>query len=123
MAQMTGISRARFARPLVLATTLALLAGCGQNGDPAAEAPSDASSTPSGSATVMPPSIQIGPLTFMRDDADENLQTWGAWGDPAEATQLTDVAARDSGYPVWSPDGSTIAFDSNRDDPNPGDDT
>jgi Tol biopolymer transport system component len=110
-------------RSLILATTVALLAGCGGNGDPATEVPSDTSSAPPGSVTTSPPSVQIGPLTFMRDDADENLQTWVACGDLAEAIQVTDVAARDSGYPVWSPDGSRIAFDSNRDDPNPDNDT
>jgi Tol biopolymer transport system component len=109
-------------RSLALATTVALLAGCGGNGDAATEVPRDASSAPPGSVTTSPPSVQIGPFTFMRVDADENLQTWVACGDLAEAIQVTDVAARDSGYPVWSPDGSRIAFDSNRDDPNPDDD-
>jgi TolB protein len=59
----------------------------------------------------------------MREDLDGHWQTWVACGDLAAATQVSDVSARDSGYPVWSADGSRIAFDSNRDDPNPDDDT
>jgi Tol biopolymer transport system component len=120
---MTDIPGSEWLRPLILATTVALLAGCARTGEPATEVPSDASSAPSGPATTSPASMQIGPLTFMRKDLDESWQTWVACGDLAEATQVTDVAARDSGYPVWSTDGSRIAFDSNRDDPNPDDDT
>jgi len=120
---MTDISGSGWLRPLILATTVALLAGCGGTGEPTTEVPSDTSSAPPGSATVMPPSGQIGPLTFMREDAGENWQTWVACADLAEATQVTDVSGRDSAYPVWSPDGSRITFDSNRDDPNPDDDT
>jgi TolB protein len=120
---MTDISASAWHRPLILATTVAMLAGCGRTVDPATEEPIDTSSASPGSVTTSPPSVQVGPLTFMREDADENWQTWVACGDLAEATQVTDVSARDSAYPVWSPDGSRIAFDSNRDDPNPDDDT
>jgi TolB protein len=102
---------------------MALLAGCGRTNKPTTEVPSDTSSAPSGSVTTSPPSVQIGPLTFMRADLDDNWQTWVACGDLAEATQVTDVSGRDSAYPVWSPDGSRIAFDTNRDDPNPDDNT
>lgn len=118
---MKDISGPGWLRSLILATTVALLAGCGGTGDPATEVPSDASSTVP--ATTSPASMQIGPLTFMHDDPDGSVQTWVACGDLAEAIQVTDVEARDSAYPVWSPDGSRIAFDSNRDDPDPDDDT
>ena len=50
---MTGTSYTRFARPLVLATTLALLAGCGRNVDPATAVTSGSSSSP-------PPSVTVG---------------------------------------------------------------
>ena len=43
---MTGTSCVRFARPLVLATTLAMLAGCGQTGGPSTTVPTESSSTP-----------------------------------------------------------------------------
>ena len=36
--------------------------------------------------------------------------------------EATDPGAANSGWPVWSPDGRTIAFDSDRDDPDPADD-
>ena len=118
---MKDISGPGWLRSLILATTVALLAGCGGTGDPATEVPSDASSTVP--ATTSPASMQIGPLTFMHDDPDGSVQTWVACGDLAEAIQVTDVEARNNTYPVWSPDGSRIAFDSNRDDPDPDDDT
>ena len=119
---MTHISGSGWLRQLTLATTVALLAGCGGNGDPPAEVPSDGSSASSGPGTASPPAAQVGPLAFMRYDAEENWQMWVACGDLVEATQVTDISGRDSGFPVWSPDGSRIAFDSNRDDPNPVDD-
>jgi Tol biopolymer transport system component len=106
----------RVGRAAVSAALAAVITGCGQSAD------RDASSAPSAPATTSPASVQIGPLTFMRDDLDGHSQTWVACGDLAEATQVTDVSARNSGYPVWSADGSRIAFDSNRDDPNPNDD-
>lgn len=43
---MTGISGLHWLRPLILATTVALLAGCEGNGDPATAVPSGSSSTP-----------------------------------------------------------------------------
>jgi predicted small lipoprotein YifL len=93
---MTDISGSGWRRPLILAATVALLAGCGRTGEPATEVPSDAPSASSGSATTSPASMQIGPLTFMREDPDRHYQLWVACGDLAEATQVTDIAARDS---------------------------
>jgi TolB protein len=118
---MTDRTGSGWLRPLILATTVALLAGCGRTSEPATEVPSDASST--APATTSAASMQIGPLTFMREDPEGHYQTWVACGDLSEATQVTNVSSRDSAYPVWSPDGSRIAFDSNRDDPDPDDDT
>jgi pimeloyl-ACP methyl ester carboxylesterase len=50
---MTSTSRTLFARPLVLATIVALLAGCGRNGAPA-------TAVTSGSSSAPPPSVVPG---------------------------------------------------------------
>jgi len=55
MAKMIDISFARVVRPLVLATTLALLAGCGQTGDPSTTAPTESSLAPSASSPTAEP--------------------------------------------------------------------
>ena len=62
-----------------------------------------------------------GRLTFMRQDASGFWQVWVSDADGSGALQLTDEAAG-SGWPVWSPDGQSIAFDSDRSDPDLGDD-
>jgi Tol biopolymer transport system component len=53
----------------------------------------------------------------MRDDERGSPQTWIACADLTHQKQLTSTADRGSGWPVWSPDGSAIAFDSDRRDP------
>jgi pimeloyl-ACP methyl ester carboxylesterase len=52
---MTGTSCARFARPLVLASVLAVLAGCGQTAGPSATVPTESSSTPPASSSAAEP--------------------------------------------------------------------
>jgi pimeloyl-ACP methyl ester carboxylesterase len=49
---MTGTSCSRFARPLVLATALAVLAGCGQTDDPSTSALNESSSTSPASSSA-----------------------------------------------------------------------
>jgi Tol biopolymer transport system component len=65
---------------------------------------------------------QGGLLTFMRKDSAEFWQVWVANTDLTGQRQLTHEAAN-SGWPVWSPDGRNIAFDTDRGDPDPGDAT
>ncbi len=48
-------------------------------------------------------------------------QIWVAHADMTGQRQLTSEAAN-SGWPVWSPDGTRLAFDSDRADPDPSDD-
>lgn len=59
-------------------------------------------------------------LTFMRPDSVGHWQVWVSDADLTNAKQLTFENAN-SGWPVLSPDGRKIAFDSDRADPNPGD--
>jgi TolB protein len=86
-------------RPLVVGITLALVA---------------ALSVVSTTMATFPG--RNGRITFMRDDANGFAQVWVADSDLSHARQLTDDHAT-SGWPVWSPDGSRIAFDSDSTDP------
>ncbi|MDX6719229.1 MAG: hypothetical protein QOJ63_1483 [Solirubrobacteraceae bacterium] len=63
-----------------------------------------------------------GRVTFMRDDEHHVRQIWVATADLRHQTQLSAEDA-DSGFPVWAPNGSRIAFDTARADPDPADDT
>ena len=60
-------------------------------------------------------------LAFMRPDASGFWQVWVSNADLSGAKQLTHEAAN-SGWPVWSPDGKKIAFDTDRGDADPSDD-
>ena len=62
-----------------------------------------------------------GQIVFMRFDADGIFQIWVANPDLSHQRQITTGPAA-NGFPTWSPDGSRIAFQSNRTDPDPTDD-
>jgi TolB protein len=64
---------------------------------------------------------QNGRITFMRMDDQGFWQTWVADADLSGQMQLTNESAN-SMDPVWSPGGTRLAFDSDRTDPDPGDD-
>ncbi len=59
----------------------------------------------------------------MRDDAQGSPQTWVACADLTQQKQLTAIPGHTSGWPVWSPDGSRIAIDTDREDPDTTDAT
>ncbi|KQT94303.1 hypothetical protein ASG49_05275 [Marmoricola sp. Leaf446] len=61
-----------------------------------------------------------GRIVFGRPDSGGNLQVWTARIDMTRQRQLTSGAAG-SGWATWSPRARRIAFDSNRADPDPGD--
>jgi Tol biopolymer transport system component len=76
-----------------------------------------------GSPTARPSvAMPGGTIVFMRPDASDNWQTWIACPDLSNDRQLTDVKGRNSGWPVLSPDGSRIAIDTDREDPDLDDD-
>ena len=60
-------------------------------------------------------------ITFMRFDADGRWQIWVADPDLSHQQQITNDPSN-NGFPTWSPDGSRIAFQSDRTDPDPNDD-
>ena len=61
-----------------------------------------------------------GRIAYMRKDSADHWQVWVASGRLASPRKLTSEHA-DSGWPVWSPDGSMLLVDSNRTDPDPND--
>ena len=63
-----------------------------------------------------------GRLTFMRQDPNGFWQVWTSNPDLTAEHKLTSGDV-DSGWPVWSPDASRIAFDSDRSDPDLSDNT
>jgi TolB protein len=62
-----------------------------------------------------------GVIAFQRYDANGQFQLWVANADLTRQRQLTS-GEYTSGYPSWNPDGTRIAFDSNRSDPDLTDD-
>ncbi len=61
-----------------------------------------------------------GRIAFMQQDSDGFWQTWVADKDLSNQVKLTNESAN-SGWPVWSPGGERLAFDSDRADPDPTD--
>jgi Tol biopolymer transport system component len=78
------------------------------------------SPTPGTSAPASSPRLS-GSIAYMHEDAAGAWQTWVACADLSHAQQLTAVADRGSGWPVWSPDGVRIAIDTDREDPDTSD--
>jgi len=63
-----------------------------------------------------PPFPAIGGRIVFHSDRDGEIDIYVANADGSDARRLTDAAGRDF-EPAWSPDGSTIVFSSDRDDP------
>jgi Tol biopolymer transport system component len=61
-----------------------------------------------------------GRIAYMLKDGADHWQVWVASSRLTNPKKLTNGAA-DSGWAVWSPDGKTLVFDSNRSDPDPND--
>src|SRR5919112_1712455 len=61
-----------------------------------------------------------GRIAFMKQDSAEHWQTWVANQDLSNRAKLTSESAN-SGWAVWNPEGTKLAFDSDRADPNPDD--
>ncbi len=59
-----------------------------------------------------------GQIVFMRNDANDHWQIWIADADLTNARQVAHFDGN-AGWPVWSPDGSRIAFDGDLADPDP----
>lgn len=99
-----------------------ILAGCGNSSTP--DAPSDAAQqptelvatlqSPEPIATVTPTQIPVFPCDIAFDsDRDANLEVYKMGADGSNPVNLTNNPGDDFD-PVWSPDGTQIAFVSNR---------
>lgn len=69
--------------------------------------------SPTAEALVFPP---IGGRVVFHSDRDGEIDIYTMNADGSAVQRLTDAAGRDF-EPDWSPDGSTIVFSSDRDDP------
>ncbi len=71
-----------------------------------------------GAAPASTPPLD-GAFVFMRLGADGKYQTWVSCPDLSHARTIAVVEGAETGWATWSPDGSRIAIDSTRDDPDP----
>jgi hypothetical protein len=62
-----------------------------------------------------------GIIAFQRFDGDDQFQLWLANADLTNQRQISS-GPYTSGFPSWKPDGTRLAFDSNRSDPDLSDD-
>jgi len=76
---------------------------------------------PAFSGATTPPG-KNGRIAYMRKDHTGHWQIWVASSNLSGSKQLTN-GRYDSGWPVWSPNGTRLAFDSNRTDHTPGSST
>ena len=102
---MTGTSCTRFARPLVLATTLAVLAGCGQAGDDSTTVPTESSLAPPASSSAAEPGDGAIEGTFNVDGHDLFLDCAGT-GTPTvvllHGSIFEPVDVADAGSSQWT---------------------
>ena len=84
----------------------------------------------SGSRHLVPPPAGATPrahkglpgiIVFQRSDQDDQWQLWVANADLSNQRQITS-GPYTSGFATWNPDGTRLAFDSNRSDPDLTDD-
>lgn len=80
-----------------------------------------ASPSPVESSTPVTALAPDGSIVFMRRGPDGRFQTWTACVDLTHAVQMTASPGRETGWPVWAPDGMRIAFNADFDDPDPDD--
>lgn len=117
-----------FAIPIVAASIVA----CGQAVSPATPSAGTPSRSPAVVVATQQPASDLAPtdataptpdgsIVFMREGADGRFQTWTACVDLSNAVQLTSTPDTEAGWPVWSPDGTRIAFNANFDDPDRSD--
>ncbi|MCQ3937361.1 MAG: hypothetical protein DPW18_09975 [Chloroflexi bacterium] len=87
-----------------------------QTDDPSAANPNTPNISPNTNVTPLaPPSAGLaGHIVFASDREDGDLEIYSMNADGGEVARLTNEIAKDT-QPVWSPDGTRIAFVSERD--------
>lgn len=110
----------------VLAPLVIALAGCaGANGStPTGTPPASAAAATDSPIGSTPEAVALqGRVVFGREDSPDHWQVWISCADLSAPRQLTQGPDQQSGWPDFSPDGTRIAFNSDRDDPDLGDGT